>query len=119
MEGSHFPPGQGTFPKIGVQFWRKVDVAGYTPPFVGHRRVKVGVDQSAVSVSRCKKVGTLQCRVLTRVYPVVTFTLYFFIFFSEKNPVCRDRTHVPTCQKVTRLPLSYRGDWQLLSLSSH
>ena len=31
----------------------------------------------------------------------------FFYFFSEKNPVYRDRTHVPTCQKVTRLPLSY------------
>ena len=29
---------------------------------------------------------------------------------SEKNSVCRDRTHVPTCQKVTWLPLSYRGD---------
>ena len=26
----------------------------------------------------------------------------FFSFFSEKNPVCRDRTHVPTCQRVTR-----------------
>ena len=25
-----------------------------TPPFLGHNRVKVGVDQSAVSVSRCK-----------------------------------------------------------------
>ena len=35
---------------------------------------------------------------------------YFFIFFCEKNPVCRDRTHVPTCQKVTWLSLSYRGD---------
>ena len=36
---------------------------------------------------------------------------YFsFLVFSEKNPVCRDRTHVPTCQKVTWLPLSYRGD---------
>ena len=22
--------------------------------------------------------------------------------FSEKNPVCRDRTYVPTCQRVTR-----------------
>ena len=32
----------------------KVDVAGYTPPFFGRGRVKVGVDQSAVSVSRCK-----------------------------------------------------------------
>ena len=35
---------------------------------------------------------------------------FFFFLFSEKNPVYRDRTHVPTCQKVTRLPLSYRGD---------
>ena len=35
---------------------------------------------------------------------------FFFTIFSEKNPVYRDRTHVPTCQKVTRLPLSYRGD---------
>ena len=32
---------------------RKVDMAGYTP-FFGHGRVKVGVDQPAVSVSRCK-----------------------------------------------------------------
>ena len=31
------------------------------------------------------------------------------LVFSEKNPVCRDRTHVPTYQ-VTWLPLSYRGD---------
>ena len=75
MEGSHFPPGQGTFRKIGVQFWGKVAVAGYTPPFFGHGRVKVCVNQSAVSVSRCKIVGTQLCRVLTRVYPVVTFTL--------------------------------------------
>ena len=45
---------QGTFRKIGVQFWRKVDTAGYTPSFFGQGRVKVGVDQSAVSVSRCK-----------------------------------------------------------------
>ena len=49
------------------------------PPFFGHGRVKVGVDQSAVSVSRCKQVGTLLCRVLTRVYPVVTFTLIFLL----------------------------------------
>ena len=47
---------------------------GYTPPFFGHDRVKVSVDQSAVSVSRCKKIGTLLCRVLTRVYSVVKFT---------------------------------------------
>ena len=54
MEGSYFPPGQGTFRKVGVQLGGKVDAAGYTPPFFGHGRVKVGVDQSAVSVSRCK-----------------------------------------------------------------
>ena len=28
---------------------------------------------------------------------------------SEKNPVCRNRTHVPTCQKITWISLSYRG----------
>ena len=97
MEGSHFPPGQGTFLKI--EFWGKVAAAGYTgytPPFFGHCRVKVGIDQSAVSVSRLYKVGTLLCRFLTRVvvvvshiqrigcqpekkrvYPVVSFTLFF------------------------------------------
>ena len=38
---------------------------------------------------------------------------YYFILlnFSEENPVYRDRTHVPTCQKVTRFPLSYRGEY--------
>ena len=45
--------------------------------------------------------------------------IFIYVFFSEKNPVYRDRTHVPTCQKVTWLPLSYRGDrllyvWSLL-----
>ena len=33
--------------------------------------------------------------------------ILIYNFFSEKNLVYRDRTHVPTCQKVTRLPLSY------------
>ena len=28
--------------------------------------------------------------------------IFVFQFFSEKNPVCRDRTHVPTCQRITR-----------------
>ena len=54
MEGSHFTPGQGTIRKVGVQFWRKVDMARCTPPFFGYGGVKVGVDQSDVSVSRCK-----------------------------------------------------------------
>ena len=26
--------------------------------------------------------------------------LFSFLFFSEKNPVCRGRTHVPTCQRL-------------------
>ena len=34
-------------------------------------------------------------------HPLGIFIL-FFSFFSEKNPACRDRTHVPTCQRVTR-----------------
>ena len=33
-------------------------------------------------------------------HPLGIFILVFY-FFSEKNPVCRDRTHVRTCQKVT------------------
>ena len=43
-------------------------------------------------------------------HPLGIFFLFFIFYFSEKNPVYRDRTHVPTCQKFTRLPLSYRGD---------
>ena len=54
MQGSHFPPGQGTFREIGVQLWGKVVAAGYTPPFFGHGRMKVGVDQSTVSITCCK-----------------------------------------------------------------
>ena len=36
------------------------------------------------------------------------------VLYSKKNPVYRDRTHVPTCQKVARLPLSYQGDRLIL-----
>ena len=38
--------------------------------------------------------------ILIVLYPLVTLFLDFS-FFSEKNPVCRDRTHVSTCQKIT------------------
>ena len=48
------PARSGYISKNRGTVWRKVDVAGYTPPFFGHGKVKVGVDQSAVSVSRCK-----------------------------------------------------------------
>ena len=44
------------------------------------------------------------------VFHLLDFFIFSFSLFSEKNPVCRNQTHVPTCQKVTRLPLSYRGD---------
>ena len=35
---------------------------------------------------------------------------FFFFFLVKQIPSCRNRTHGPTCQKVTWLPLSYRGD---------
>ena len=31
---------------------------------------------------------------------IVLHPLGIIYFFSEKNPVCRDRTHVPTCQRL-------------------
>ena len=51
-------------------------------------------------------------------HPLGIFILCF-LFFSEKNLVCRDRTHVPTCQKVTWLPLSYRGNLLYNSINHH
>ena len=32
--------------------------------------------------------------------PPVGHLYFHFLVFSEKNPVCRDRTHVPTCQRL-------------------
>ena len=56
----------GTSREIGLQFWRRVDGRVY-PAFFGHGKVKVDVDRSAVSVSRCKYVGILLRRILTKV----------------------------------------------------
>ena len=42
----------------------------------------------------------------------------FLFYSSEKNPIYRNQTHVPTCQKVTRLPLSYWGVRNLLVCST-
>ena len=39
--------------------------------------------------------------ILIVLHPLGIFILVFQIF-SEKNPVCRARTHVPTSQRVTR-----------------
>ena len=54
-------------------------------------------------------------------YSFSTRWAFYFVFlvFSEKYPVCRDRTHVPTCQKVTRCQLSYRGRPARTCLYSH
>ena len=55
---------------------------------------------------------------LILLHPLAIFS-FSFSFFSEKNPVCRDRTHGPTCQTVTWLPLSYRGDRLVGVLNLH
>ena len=46
----------------------------------------------------------VECCVLTILIVLHPLGIFIFVFkfFSEKNPVCRDRTHVPTCQRVTR-----------------
>ena len=41
----------------------------------------------------------------------------FFFFLVRKIPFTGIRTHIPTCQKVTRLLLSYRGMDQLICAS--
>ena len=67
-----------------------------------------------------RQVGILCANDLIVLHPLGIFSFSFYlvvVFFSEKNPVCRDRTHVPTCQKVTWLPLSYRSDRLCLSVS--
>ena len=60
-------------------------------------------------------LSLVDCEVEFCVLTIYSFTTrwsfyFYFLIFREKNPVCQARTHVPTCQKVTRLPLSYRGD---------
>ena len=45
------------------------------------------------------------------VYLMGIFIFVYFLFFSEKKiPFTEIRTHASTCQKVSRLLLSYRGD---------
>ena len=56
-----------------------------------------------------REVEFLRTSDLIVLHPLGIFIFIFWVF-SEKNTVCRDRTHVPTCQKVTWIPLSYRGD---------
>ena len=63
---------------------------------------------SAIPFPRRPRSRILCTNELIVLHPLGIFFFCFFVF-SEKNPVCRDRTHVPTCQKVTRCRLSYRG----------
>ena len=48
-----------------------------------------------------REVEFLCTNELIVLHPLGIFS-FGFLVFSEKNPVCRDRTHVPTCQKVTK-----------------
>ena len=65
----------GYMPKIRVQFCGKVAPAGCTQHIFRLGRVKTCVDQTAQPISLWMKVGTLLYRQMTRVHPVVTFTL--------------------------------------------
>ena len=60
--------------KIRVQFCGKVAPAGCTQHVFQLGRVKTCADQSTQLISRWMKMGTLLCRQMTRVYPVVSFT---------------------------------------------
>ena len=58
---------------------------------------------SAIHFPRRPRSRILCTNDLIVLHPLSIFIFIFeFVFFSEKNPVCRDRTHVPTCQRVTR-----------------
>ena len=48
--------------------------------------------------------------ILIVLYLLGIFIFIVFYFLVRKIPFTGIRTHVPTCQKVTRLLLSYRGD---------
>ena len=67
---------------------------------------------SAIPFPRRPRSRILCTNELIVLHPLGIFILVFLVF-SEINPVCRDRTHVPTCQKVTRCQLSYRGRHRL------
>ena len=94
----------GYMSKIRVQFCGKVAPAGCTQHIFRLGRVKTCVDQSAQLISRWIKMGTLLCRQMTRVHPVVSFTLIsigtcnqiFFVFTANQ------------CSRKTTLSLKYR-----------
>ena len=50
------------------------------------------------------------CVLTTNRSPLVGHFIFIFYFLVRKIPFTGIDLKVPTCQKVTRLPLSYRGD---------
>ena len=73
---------------------RKSSPRGCTQPIFRLGRVKTSVDQSAQLISRRMKMGTLLCRLITRVHPVVSFTL-LLLFWSgllRCAPMMRNKT---------------------------
>ena len=71
--------------KIRVQFCGKVAPAGCTQHIFRLGRVKTCVDQSAELISRWMKMGTLLCRQMTRVHPVVSFTHFFIAMQGQPS----------------------------------
>ena len=73
----------GYMSEIRVQFCGKVAPAGCTWSIFRLGRVKTSVDQSAQLISSWIKMGTLLCRQMTRVHPVVSFTLNLYLRKQE------------------------------------
>ena len=48
-----------------------------------------------------REVEVCVLTILIVLHPLGIF-IFVFELLSEKNPVCRDRTHVPTSQRLTR-----------------
>ena len=88
---------------------RKVTHRVFPPPsFCGACLSFSREKDSAIHSSSSSTVkSNFVCQRFHRSPLVGHFYFILYLFFIEENPVYRDRTHVPTCQKVTRLPLSY------------
>ena len=73
----------------------------FHPPFCGACLNFSREKDSAIPFPRRPLSQILCANDLIVLHPLGIF-IFVFQSFSEKNPVCRDRTHVPTCQRVTR-----------------
>ena len=66
--------------KIRMQFCGKLAPARCTQHIFRLGRVKTCVDQTAQLISRWMKMGTLLCRQMIRVHPILSFTLISTLF---------------------------------------